>query len=362
MSFEKLEDRCMKILSHDTIRRICLEILEAVNTPREEAEIVADSLVKADLRGLNSHGISRLPSYVTRIENGTIVPGAPFAVVRETPSTALIDGECGFGQVIGVKAMRLAIEKARVSGTGAVSVRNTNHFGMSAYYALKALEKDLIGIVTCNTGPYVVPWGGRIRMLGTNPIAIAIPSGQEIPFVLDMATSAVSLGKIEQAAKEKKPIPEGWAVNQKGEVTTNAQDALHGALLPFGGPKGFGLSLIIDILSGALSGAACLTHTRSLYPENEKSNMGQFYLALNVDSFIPVQEFKARVDCVISELKSSPPGFGFHEILIPGEIEYRTEKKRLKEGIPIDDETMRAMESLCKRLKVNLQLLLSKSN
>jgi LDH2 family malate/lactate/ureidoglycolate dehydrogenase len=192
-------------------------------------------------------------------------------------------------------------------------------------------------------------------MLGTNPIAIAIPSSQEIPFILDMATSATARSRIELAARENKPIPEGWGVDPNGKPTTDPAAALKGALLPFGGPKGYSLSLIVDIISAALSEAAYGRHVISLYPEQEKSTLGQFFLALNVDAFIPIREFKAKVDEIIREIKSCPPALGYTEVLIPGEIEYRIEQKRSKEGIPLDEETWKNLEKLCQKfgLKIN---------
>jgi LDH2 family malate/lactate/ureidoglycolate dehydrogenase len=344
----------MKILGANQLKRICIAVLEAIGTPRDEAEIVADSLVKANLRGVDSHGVFRLTVYVNRVKHKTIIPGAPFKIVRETPSTALVSGGFGFGQVIGVKAMKLAVEKARETGIGAVSVFDTNHFGMAAYYAMIALQNDMIGVVTCNTSPWVVPWGGRVPMLGTNPICVAIPSGQDIPTILDMATSAVARGKIERAAKEGKPIPEGWAVDQNGEPTTDPLAALKGALLPFGGPKGYGLSFIVDVISGALAGAACGKDVCSLFPERRKCNVGQFFLAINVDAFIPIRDFKATVDKVVLELRSSPPAPGYASVLIPGEIEYRTEQKRLLEGVPLSDETWQRLKKLCEKLRVDI--------
>ena len=344
----------MKVLSASQLKRICVAILEAVGTPRDEAEIVADSLVKADLRGIDSHGVFRLIVYVNRVRHKTIIPGAPFTIIRETPSTALVSGGFGFGQVIGVKAMKLAVEKARKTGIGAVSVFDTNHFGMVAYYAMIGLQNDMIGVVTCNTSPWVVPWGGRVPMLGTNPICVATPSGQDIPIILDMATSAAARGKIERAAKEGKPIPEGWAVDQNGEPTTEPVAALKGALLPFGGPKGYGLSFIVDIISGALAGAACGKDVCSLFPEERKCNVGQFFLAINVDAFIPIRDFKAAVDKVVLELRSSPPAPGYASVLIPGEIEYRTEQKRLLEGIPLSNETWQRLKKLCEKLRVDI--------
>jgi len=344
----------MKVLSENQLKRICIAILEAVGTPRDEAEIVADSLVKANLRGIDSHGVFRLIAYVNRVKYKTIIPGAPFTITRETPSAASVSGGFGFGQVIGVKAMKLAVEKARKTGIGAVSVFDTNHFGMAAYYAMIALQNDMIGVVICNASPYVVPWGGRVPMLGTNPICVAIPSGQGIPIILDMATSAVARGKIESAAKEGKPIPEGWAVDENGEPTTDPVAALKGALLPFGGPKGYGLSFIVDVISGALAGAACGKDVCSLYPEEQKCNAGHFFLAINVNAFIPIRDFKAAVDKVVLELRSSPPAPGYASVLIPGEIEYRIEQKRLLEGIPLSNETWQRLKKLCKKSRVDI--------
>ncbi|MEM3551939.1 MAG: Ldh family oxidoreductase [Candidatus Bathyarchaeia archaeon] len=344
----------MKILNANRLKRICTEVLEYFGVSENEAKIVSDSLVKANLRGVDSHGVIRLPVYINRVKHKTIVPGAPFRVVRETPSTALVDGGSGFGQVVAVKAVKLAIEKAEGTGVGAVSVFNTNHFGMAAYYALIALQNDMISIITSNTSPWVVPWGGSLPMLGTNPICISVPSKQEIPIILDMATSATARGKIEKAAKEGKPIPEGWAVDESGQPTTDPFAALRGALLPFGGPKGYGLSFIIDILSGCLSGAAYGRRVVSLYPEDQKCSVGQFFLVINPDAFTPLREFKDMVDKAVQEIKACPTAPGYSEVLIPGEIEYRMEQKRLREGIPISDETWQQMEKICKEANVKL--------
>jgi LDH2 family malate/lactate/ureidoglycolate dehydrogenase len=344
----------MEILNTNQLKGICTEVLKAVGTSNDRAEIVSDSLVKANLRGVDSHGVIRLPVYVKRVKHKTIVPGAPFTVVRETPSTALVDGGMGFGQVVAVNAMKLAVEKAKLTGMGAVSVFNTNHFGMAAYYALIALQNDMISVVTANTSPWVVPWGGRVHMLGTNPICIATPSGQDIPIILDMATSATARGKIEEAAKEAKPIPKDWAVDENGRPTTDPAAALKGALLPFGGPKGYCLSFIIDIISGVLAGAACGNHVVSLYPEDHKCNIGQFFLAINVDAFIPIGEFKDIVDKAVREIKSCPTAPGYSEILIPGEIEHRMEQKRLREGIPLSEEIWGQIERLCEETDVKI--------
>jgi LDH2 family malate/lactate/ureidoglycolate dehydrogenase len=344
----------MKLVSADQLKQICAKILRSVGASDEEAIIVAHSLVKANLRGVDSHGVIRLKVYVDRVKYKTIIPGAPYKVVRETPSTALVDGGFGFGQVIAVKAMKTAIKKAKKTGVGGVGVFNTNHFGMLAYYALIALQEDMISLITTNGSPYVVPWGGRVPMLGTNPICIGIPSGQEIPIILDMATSAAARGKIEKAAKEGTKIPADWAVDEEGRPTIDPIAALKGALLPFGGPKGYGLSFVIDVLSGCLTGAAFGKDVVSLYPENERSSLGHFLLVINPDAFIPINEFKASVAKAVQEIKACPTAPGVPEVLVPGEIEYRTEQKRLKEGVPISEETWRMIEDLCKEAGVKI--------
>lgn len=346
----------MKIVYEEQLRQVCTEILKGVGVSGEEASIVADSLVKANLRGVDSHGVIRLKVYVDRVKYGTIILDAPIKIVREAPSTALIDGGFGFGQVVAVKAIKTAIEKARKTGIGGVGVFNTNHFGMLAYYALIALKEDMISLITTNGSPYVVPWGGRVPMFGTNPICVGIPSGQEIPLILDMATSAAARGKIEKAAKEGTKIPGDWAVDECGKPTTDPIAALKGALLPFGGPKGYGLSFVVDILSGCLTGAAFGKHVVSLYPENKRSSLGHFLLVINPDVFIPINEFKASVAKAVQEIKACPTASGVPEVLVPGEIEYRTEQKRLRDGIPIDEETWRMIEELCKETGVKSAL------
>jgi LDH2 family malate/lactate/ureidoglycolate dehydrogenase len=344
----------MKIVKDGQLKQICVEILRKFGANDEEASIVADNLVKANLRGIDSHGVIRLKVYVDRVKNKTILPGAPIRITRETPSTALIDGGFGFGQVIAVKAIKIAIEKAKKTGVGSVGVFNTNHFGMLAYFALIAMQEDMISLITTNGSPYVVPWGGRVPMLGTNPICIGIPSSQEIPIILDMATSAAARGKIEKAAKEGTKIPADWAVDEEGRLTTDPVAALKGALLPFGGPKGYGLSFVIDILSGCLTGAAFGKHVVSLYPESAKSSLGHFILVINPDAFIPIKDFKAAVAKAVQEIKACPTMPGVPEVLVPGEIEYRTEQKRLKEGIPISEETWRIIEELCKETGIKI--------
>jgi len=337
----------------DELKRLCVSALQKVGVPQSEAEIVSDSLVKANLRGVDSHGIFFLPRLVTKVLNGTIEPGAEIRVLNESPSTALIDGGHGFGQVVGVKAMNMAIEKAKVYGVGAISARNTNHFGMAAYYAMLALDYDMIGLVLCNAGPCVAPWGGKNPVLGTNPLCFAIPSGKKRPIVLDMSTSAASRAKILLALENREKIPEGWAIDEEGRPTTDPSAALRGALLSLGGAKGYGLALVVDVLAGALADAACGTDVRAMTFLEEESNMGQFYMAISVNSFIPIAMFKEKVDKLIENVKASLPAPGLKEVLLPGEQEFSDEEKGLREGVHISDEIWRDVKALMYKLGVS---------
>lgn len=352
----------MPILNHVQLKNTCVAILTALKVPPEEADTVADNLVKANLKGIDSHGVFRLREYVRKVENGTIIPGATIKVVRETASTMLLDGGSGFGQVVGVKAMTIAIKKAREEGIGVVSVRNSNHFGIAAYYTLLAAEQDMIGIVMCNGTSLVAPWGGRTPILGTNPISFAVPAGGAKPIVLDMATSASARAKILLAKEIGEGIPEGWAVDEAGRPTTDPDAALRGAQLPFGGYKGYGLALMIDILSGALSGSACGRDVKSLLQLDEPSNLGQLYIAINIDAFVPRESFKEKVDKLIKDIKSCQPAAGFKEVLIPGELEFREEEKRFKHGIPLSEEEWRTIQELAETLGVNLESFIPEAN
>ena len=232
----------------------CTAVLERVDVPREHAETVARSLLAANLRGVDTHGMTRLPIYVERLRAGLINGRVSGTVVAEGPTTAVFDGENGLGQVVGTKGMQLAIAKAESAGVGFVTVRNSNHYGTAAYYAMMALAHDMIGVSITNSPPLMAPWGGRKGFLGTNPLSIAVPAGEERPFVFDMATSVVARGAVILAAKRGDAIPPTWAMNKDGEPTTDAKAALEGAVLPLGGHKGFGLAMAIDILAGVLAG------------------------------------------------------------------------------------------------------------
>ncbi|MFQ6075140.1 MAG: Ldh family oxidoreductase [Candidatus Bathyarchaeia archaeon] len=335
----------MPLLKREELIREVVSILGRFGVGDDEASIVADALVEANLRGVESHGVRLLPVYVNRIKHGTLRPGLEPKVVSEAPSTALLDGGFGFGQTIGVKAMEMAVRKAHETGVGVVGVKNINHFGMAAYYALQAIKQGVIGMAFCNTKPHVVAWGGRMPVLGTNPICVGVPAGEEMPIVLDMATSAAAWGRVRMARDRGEEIPRGWAVDERGRVTTDPAEAMEGGLLPFGGYKGYGLALLVDILSGVLTGAESGPGVISLWDEEEFPTLGQLFVALDFNR-MGAEGFRGKVDALIRAVKGSPPAEGVEEILMSGEREFKVRERRLREGIPIDEGTWKALKEL----------------
>ncbi|HEV8661697.1 MAG TPA: Ldh family oxidoreductase [Candidatus Methylomirabilis sp.] len=304
--------------------------------PTADAETVARALVLADLRGVDSHGVLRVGVYVERLKRGLINPAPKVRVLRETPGAALLDGDNGMGPVVATAAMRLALEKARATGTGTVAVRRGNHYGMAAAYPLMALEENCIGLTVTNGPALVAPWGGTRRFFGTNPLAIAVPAGRERPVVLDMATTVVARGKIIKAAKEQQPIPAGWALDVAGSPTTDAAAALAGTPVPLGGYKGSGLMLLIEVLSGVLAGAAVGPAVGELYDNPRRpQDVGHLFAALRLTAFGDPEAFKARMDAMIQEVRSGPAAPGTERIYLPGEIEFETEARHRREGVPI---------------------------
>jgi LDH2 family malate/lactate/ureidoglycolate dehydrogenase len=329
----------------EDLRRFTTEVFESLGVPSDEAALAADVLIAADLRGIESHGVARLDAYVGMLGAGHINPTPQVKVVRESPSTATVDGDNGLGLVVGPKANRIAIEKASEVGTGWVSVRNTNHYGIAGWYVLRAIEAGMIGWSMTNSTAIVAPLWGRTAMLGTNPIAIGWPAGEEPPVVLDMATSAVAFGKIEIAARRGDPIPEGWAIGKDGEPALQTSDFR--ALLPLGstremgGHKGYGLASVVDMLCALLSGAnwGPFAPPFSLgFPEPERYpgvGIGHFLGAMDIGAFIEPAEFAAQADDWIRTLRSTPPAPGTDGPLIPGDPEREAEVRRAVEGIPL---------------------------
>jgi LDH2 family malate/lactate/ureidoglycolate dehydrogenase len=290
------------------------------------------------------------------LREGSMTANPKMGVVSESSSSALIDGDRGIGMVIGRRAMDLAIQKARESGIGMVAARNSRHFGMSAYYSMQALPHDMIGIAMTNASRLVVPTFGREARFGTNPMSYAVPAGDELPFVLDMATTTAAAGKLELALRREHPIPVGWALDEKAQATTDPRVAQKARrLLPLGGSresgshKGYGLAVLVEILCGVLSG------TVTALNQNQDPR-GHFFGAIRIDSFRPVHEFKQDMDRLIRELKATPPTEGEERVYVAGEIEFATEKERRLNGIPLMDSVLKGLRDVGEQLGVTYDL------
>ena len=332
-------------------------ILMGCGMKQEDADVGAGVLLYADLRGIDSHGVAHLSahqSYVRGMKSGNVNPHPDVKIVSDSGALALVDGDGGLGPVVGHRAMGIAIEKARVSGVGLVGVSNSRHYGSAGYYAEMALEHDMIGISMTQASPAVLPTHGAKRKLGTNAMSFAIPAGEEPPYVLDMATSAVAVGKLELARRKSEPIPVGWAKDSEGRDTTDPNDYWSGgALVPLGSlpelssHKGFGLGMLVDILSGVLTGVGFgATMSR------EKRVVGHFFGAFRVDGFRPVEEFKEMMDEMIRDMKSTPRIRQDQPVFIPGQIECEMRMERLKNGIPLHEEVVEALQEYAREFGI----------
>jgi LDH2 family malate/lactate/ureidoglycolate dehydrogenase len=334
--------------SVERLQEFAARVFVHFGVPEAEAIIAADVLTTSDLRGIESHGVARLHSYFDMLTMGRINPRPTVHVVRQTPSTATVDGDNGLGLVVGPKANAIALDKAESVGSGWVSVRNSNHFGIAGYYPLQALKRGLIGWAMSNSTKLVAPlWGGE-RMLGTNPIAIAFPGLEEPPIVIDMATSATAYGKIEIALRTRQPLACGWAIDRTGAVTREPRGMIEGgALVPLGGDrehgghKGYALASMVDILCGVLSGANWGPFTppfalRQEIPSRSVGRgIGHFFGALRIDGFIEPVEFKRQIDEWIRVFRSARAAPGTSGPLIPGDPERAAEAIRVRQGIPL---------------------------
>lgn len=327
------------LIDREILHRFCIDVMRSSGLTGPESQATARSLVLADLRGVHSHGVTRLGAYAKRVATGVVARDVKVQVVNKTSTTMLLDGGNGMGAFVGDYAMNLCATCAAEHGCGFAAVRRANHFGIAASYTLAAAARGMIGIAMSNAPASMVPLGGREKMFGTNPLSIAIPAGKREPLVLDMASSVVAQGKIILAAKkEETSIPRGWAVDALGQPTTDPAAALAGAMLPFGGAKGYAIALIIEVLSSALSGALHSTEVNSFWTDFEnEQGLGMFIGALDVRGFLAEEEFGSRVDALFERIKSSAPSPGCDEVLIPGELECRKSKKSQEIGINLDD-------------------------
>lgn len=325
------------VLPHDGLRRFATAVLEAGGVPAPHAALIGDSLVASNLRGVDSHGVQLILFYLTHIENGNVNVGAQGRVAHESGGAMVYDGENGLGQVVSAACCEHVIRLARGSGLGMVTARESNHFGAAAYWAQRIARAGLIGLVMCNATPLVNPWQGREKRFGTNPICMALP-GPEI-FLLDMATTTVALNKIYKAVLGGKDrIPEGWALDPDGNPTTDPKLALEGTPMPLGGYKGSGLAMMAEILSAVLSGGAMSTELGGIRVHEKPMRVGHFFLGIEVERFLPMDDFVDRMTRLREMVKNTAPAPGFDEVLIAGEPEWREEARRRERGIPLDLE------------------------
>jgi LDH2 family malate/lactate/ureidoglycolate dehydrogenase len=328
------------------------QLLIAHGLPDADAAIVARCLVRADLRGVDTHGLQYLPHYLDRLRRGLINPCPQLKVEHITPMIGALDGENGFGFVVATKAMQAAIAMAREFGLSIVAARRSTHFGMAANYALQALDAGLIGFVFSNASPAMPPWGGRAALLGTSPIAAAAPAGAELPFDLDMSPAVAARGKIRRAARRGEKIPLGYALDAQGRTTTDPHAALDGGVVqPIGGPKGSALSMLMDILGGVVAGAASGGEVGNQFLDYDKpQNVGHFFLAMKPDLFVPRAQYLERMDALVQRVHGCPTADGFAAVLMPGERERRFEARHRRTGVPYAAKEVAALQREAERL------------
>ena len=351
--------------SFDRLHQFAVNLFMKIGCPIEQAIEAANVLLSADLRGVDSHGVARLVGYLRLYEKNRINSKPQISVVHETPSTAVVDGDAGLGLVAGPYAMRLAIEKAKNVGTGWISVKNSNHYGIAGYHAMMALEEDCIVISMTNASPLVAPTYSKERLLGTNPIAVAVPAENEPPFVADMATTTAANGKLEILQRKNESAPLGWLQDKEGQPTQAAQGIVEGgALLPLGGDrehgshKGYILGSIVDILSAVLSGANFGPWVPPFVsfldpdPNPVGIGIGHFFGALRIDAFRPASEFKTHMDIWIKRFRNATTINETNKVIIPGDPERRMDQLRRKEGIPLLDTVVKDLQSLSEQYQV----------
>jgi L-2-hydroxycarboxylate dehydrogenase (NAD+) len=355
----------VKVFPIEVLRDFSTRIFVNFRVPKADAAQAADVLASADLRGIDSHGVARLTSYVELLSEGLINPTPKIKILRSTPSTATIDGDNGLGLVVGPQANKIAMDMAEKAGSGWVSICNTNHFGIAGYYVLQALKRDMIGWAMTNSTKLVTPLWGAERMLGTNPIAIAFPGKDEPAIVIDMATCAAAYGKIEMARRRGQPIPQGWGIDNQGRATTNPDDIVAGgALLPLGsdrergGHKGYGLAIMVDVLCGALGGANWGPFTppfalrQEIPARSVGKGIGHFFGAMRIDGFIEADEFKRQIDDFVRTFRATKPAPGTNGPLIPGDPEREAEKVRSKEGVPLIMPVVEELRAISKKIGI----------
>lgn len=342
-------------IQQDKIYNFSIECFKKVGMSVEDAELITDTMLTADYREIHSHGFVRLPIYIERIQKEFINVNPVIQNINNNNSATLMDGDYGAGQVVGKKAMENSINKAKESGLGLTVVKNSNHFGIAAYYASLATQENMIGIVFSNVEPLMPVIGGAEKVIGNNPISIAAPSHyKKSPIILDMALSNVPLGKVIMAQTKGESIPKDWGVDKHGEKTDDPNAVINGGYLyPMGGPKGFGLALMTEILTGIISGGEYSKTIHSMYDLDEKQSISHFMLAIDISFFSELEGYLSKIENLTSFVKDSRKAPGIEETFLPGEIEFKKEKENKKNGVPVDEKVFKELQILAKDLEID---------
>ena len=339
-------------IDQNKLKQFSVNCFTSLGMPEEEANTVTKVMLEADMRGIHSHGFLRLPIYVERIQKGLIKNKAEITEESSSTSTLLLDGHYSVGQVVGKHAMEKSIEIADEHGVGLVAVRNSNHFGITAYYSLLAAQQDKIGLVISNVAPLMPAIGGREKVIGNNPISIAAPTNEK-PIVLDMALSNTALGKVIYHNENNMKVPKEWGVDSEGVPTDEPEKILNGGLLSaVGGPKGFGLAVMAEILTGILSGGGFSKQIPSMYDTEKKQSISHFMLAIDIKKFIPLETYYANIDQLTAYIKDSAKAVGTDKIYMPGEIEFLKEESNRAKGIQIEGNLLNQLNSVASELGV----------
>jgi LDH2 family malate/lactate/ureidoglycolate dehydrogenase len=334
-------------------------VYAAAGMPEGDARLAADTLVQADLWGHQSHGVMRLSWYVARLKAGVCTPVAAPEFAVDAGAIGVIDGHDAMGQVLTAHAMQDAIRRAKAHGIGAVALRNSNHFGTAMYFTLMAARAGCVGFLSTNASPAMAPWGGRKKTVGTNPWSWAAPAGKLAPLVLDIANTGVARGKIYLARQKGQPIPEGWAIDGDGAPTTDPAAAIDGIILPMAQHKGYAIAVVMDMLSGVLTGSAFGTGVHGPYQTEHRSGAGQMMIVLDIAAMQPLAEFGERMERYIAELKSVPLAKGFDEVVYPGELEARNDAKNRAAGLVLPADTIADLSATGARLGVSAERIRS---
>ncbi|GBF12236.1 Ldh family oxidoreductase [Tepidibacillus sp. HK-1] len=332
-------------------------IFKALGLPENDAEVVVDNLLFADLRGVPSHGMSRVPTYVKRIKGGAINPNPNIRAIIERPALTVLDADGGMGQVAAMDAINQSIDAAKREGISTVFVRNSNHFGMASYYTRIAASKGMVAVAVSNAPPAMAAWGGSKPVLGTNPLSLAFPNPQGDPIIIDMATSLAARGKIREAEKEGRSIPLGWALDKEGNPTTDPKEALAGSLSPLGGVKGYALAVAVELLSGVLSGAGFLTGIEQMVGGSTGSlsveqRVGHSFVVIDAGTLLPIEELTSRMTIFEKIIKEGPKAERVQEIFLPGQIEALKEKEQLAKGLYLSNQTITALNEIGDQLSL----------